>query len=100
MTKLTEIQKEIIRDAGNVTLPFDDLALLLDMSIEELNKEMKDKNSEIYLLYNKGNLMALFEIEQTFIRKARGGDRLAAEFVLKIRDERKQAALRMKLFGV
>jgi len=99
MTQLTEAQKELITDAGKAELGYIDLALIIDLPKNEVKQALEDPDSEIYKLYRKGKVLSLVEICSTLEKKAKEGNRLAAETLLTYRKEIRDRAAIDEYFG-
>ena len=94
MKNLSEQQKEMITDAGKAELSYSDVALITDLPKNEVKQALDDPDSEIYKLYRKGKVLSLVEICNTLEKKAKEGNRLAAETFLTYRKEiRDRAAI-------
>ena len=76
---LTEDQKNLIVDAGAFNYDAKRIANITELPESEIEAELKNPNSEISLLYEKGLFRADYVIDQKLFELAQRGDIKALE---------------------
>ena len=79
MMLLTEEQKNIIIDCGAYGYDANRIAGILELSITEIEAELKNYSSEIFHLYQKGVYRAEYVIDKKLFELAQSGDIKALE---------------------
>ena len=79
MMKLTDKQKEMIINFGAFHYAPEKMALIIDLPIAEIIKEIKNKKSEFYRLYMEGKSKADYLIDKKLFELAKAGDLKALE---------------------
>lgn len=86
--KIKEEQKEKIINMGVFDYPASKIANILSFDEEEVKKEMKNKDSELYKLLLKGKDMADYVIDLKLFEMAKVGDIKALEKLQERKEDR------------
>ncbi len=96
----TDEQFEALEDLAACNYPPQSIALYFDLSKDEFMKVWKDKDSLIRYHYNRGKLVADFEIAQKRLQNARNGNLTADQIHVKETKQRRLEDLKEQvLFG-
>lgn len=92
---MIDIQKheEDIVNFGAFNYTADTMAVILGVDLALVEKQMSDKGCAFFNLYQKGQLMAEYVIDQKLLQMAKGGDIKALE-KLEIRKKIRQSPKR------
>ena len=71
---LTQEEKEKVINCGAFSYENERMAIVLDWSVEEVDRMMKDKKSELYRLYNKGLMLSEYVLMTKLFEMAKSGD--------------------------
>jgi hypothetical protein len=96
---LTEEQKQIIVNAGEIGISNETLAYQLQFDEAELIKEMKNNQSIVSKYYRIGQECYLVDVYGAMKDKALTGDTEAVKMLLKIRQEHSYQKTSRELFG-
>ena len=81
---LTDEQTKQIRQAGALHYSDKRLAVLLQMPVEQVVKQLADTESAMAKAYNEGMIQAAYVIESKVFEKARAGEIAAIELYYQI----------------
>lgn len=82
-------QLNMLEELGKCQMPIDKVALIMEMSHEDLLMLMSNKTTDAYKRYTKGKLLAEFEVRKSIYNLAVQNSSQAQELWLKLRDELK-----------
>lgn len=96
---LTESQKELVVNAGELSLSTETLAYQIKVDENELKKEFRDPRSEVSKHYKIGQELHLSDVYLAIKTQALKGDPKAAEMVIKLKKEHAYQQTNRNLFG-
>jgi len=85
MKNLTKKEKQNVLDAGKFGFDKNKLAAILNMQKSEVSKALNDPESEVSQIFSRGREISLLEVCQGLEKKAKEGDRKAAETLLEVK---------------
>lgn len=85
--QLTEEQLKNIEEFAGVCFTPEEIAIIIGIDWETVKKEFKNKKSEIYLRYKKGELMSMFAVRKSIYELAKGGSSASQSEFLKLRKD-------------
>lgn len=88
---LSEEQLKAISDYAGLFLTPEEIAVLLDMDVQQFMAEIKSKKGLVYIHYMKGKTLAKKEIRENVLKMARHGSPQAEELAEKYISEQKIA---------
>jgi len=77
-------QLKLVEEYASLFFTPEEIAILIDFSDEELKKQLRKKDSDVYRAYMKGKLNTMMNIRRHQITLARNGSPKAEEYVEKL----------------
>lgn len=86
---MTEETLSMLEELGKCQMPLEKVALILEMSNDDIQQLMNNKTTDAYKRYTKGKLLSEFEVRKSIYNLAIQNSSQAQELWLKLRDELK-----------
>lgn len=77
-------QLKLVEEYASLFFTPEEIAILIDFSDEELKKQLRKKDSDVYRAYMKGKLTTMMNIRRHQITLARNGSPKAEEYIDKL----------------
>ena len=77
-------QLKLVEEYASLFFTPDEIALLIDFSPDELKKQLRKTDTDVYRAYMKGKLNTMMNIRRHQITLARNGSQKAEEYVEKL----------------
>jgi hypothetical protein len=77
-------QLKLIEEYAGLFFTPDEIAILIDFSPDELKKQLRKKDCDVYRAYMKGKLTTIMNIRRHQIQLARNGSPKAEEYIDKL----------------
>jgi len=77
-------QLKLVEEYASLFFTPEEIAILIDFSDEELKKQLRKKDSDVYRAYMKGKLNTMMNIRRHQITLARNGSPKAEEYLEKL----------------
>jgi len=74
----------LVEEYSSLFFTPEEIAILIDFSDEELKKQLRKKDSDVYRAYMKGKLTTMMNIRRHQITLARNGSPKAEEYIDKL----------------
>jgi len=88
---MTDKELDDIEECGKCHFKAEEIAILLEMDVGFIRKELEDENSPVFKRFNKGRYMVERNVRQSIISMAEQGSTQAQTLFLKLRDELKSS---------